>query len=205
MSKNRVEACLALIKAHPECDVIISDDGLQHYRLQRDIEIAVVDKQSQSNQKLLPAGPLREPFSRLQAVDFIVANGDSDIENATKMQLEGELFYNLAQPERRASVTDFSGNNVKAIAGIGKPERFFDHLTDLGLAFTSRSFDDHYVFSAQDLDSLKCDALIMTEKDAVKCLPFAQQHHWVLPIEAKVDKVLFPLILSKLKQNTLKI
>ena len=200
---NRVEVATALLNAHPECNVMISDDGLQHYALQRDVEIAVVDaEQHEKNARLLPAGQLREPLQRLNSVDAIVCNGlkserQSD-EAFYQMQLVGDKFYNLADVETHAVAADFKRKTIKAMAGIGKPERFFEHLRQLGMTFVSVSFDDHYPFSAQDLAKIDCDVLIMTEKDAVKCKPFAQPHHWVLPVEADIAEALLPLVLKKL-------
>jgi tetraacyldisaccharide 4'-kinase len=196
---DRVEVANALLKAHPECDVIISDDGLQHYRLKRDVEIAVVDAEHhEKNARLLPAGQLREPLARLKSVDAIVCNGQKSDESFYQMQLVGERFYNLANVETHAVAADFKRKTIKAIAGIGKPARFFEHLQQLGLTFVSVSFDDHFAFSAQDLAKIDCDVLIMTEKDAVKCKPFAKPHYWVLPVEASIDPVLLPLVLEKI-------
>jgi tetraacyldisaccharide 4'-kinase len=196
---NRVDVANALLKAHPECNVIVSDDGLQHYRLKRDVEIAVVDSEHhQKNARLLPAGQLREPLARLNSVDAIVCNGEKTDESFYQMQLVGEQFYNLANIETHAVAADFKRKAIKAIAGIGKPARFFEHLRQLGMTFVSVSFDDHYAFSTVDLAKIDCDVLIMTEKDAVKCKPFAQPHHWVLPVQASIDAALMPLILEKL-------
>lgn len=196
---NRVAAGQALLKVHPECDVIISDDGLQHYRLKRNLELAVADSQTAIGQRLLPAGPLREPFKRLQTVDAIICNGKKTIQGAFEMQLESQTFYNLTDSALQVTSTHFKDQVVTAIAGIGKPERFFDYLKDLGLKCRGVSFEDHHVFTAQDLDNITCDVLIMTEKDAVKCGTFAKAHHWVLPVNAKMDAGLLPLILEKLK------
>jgi tetraacyldisaccharide 4'-kinase len=196
---DRVEVANALLKAHPECNVIISDDGLQHYRLKRDVEIAVVDAEHhEKNARLLPAGQLREPLSRLKSVDAIVCNGQKSDDSFYQMQLVGERFYNLVNIETHAVAADFKRKAIKAIAGIGKPARFFEHLRQLGMTFVSVSFDDHYAFSAEDLAKIDCDVLIMTEKDAVKCRPFAQPHHWVLPVEASIDAALLPLVLEKI-------
>lgn len=201
VGENRVEVGRALLDAHPECNVIISDDGLQHYCLARDVEIAVVDGESlRPNARLLPAGPLRESHSRLNKVDAIICNGEN-ISSTFQMQLVGERFYNLADPSITATAGDFNRKIVRAIAGIGKPERFYDHLCDLGLTFTSVSFEDHHAYTAKDLTEIECDILVMTEKDAVKCKPFAQAHHWVLPVEAQIDDALLPLILTKLQQK----
>ena len=114
------------------------------------------------------------------------------------MQLVGEQFYNLADKSLTASVADFKHKKVTAIAGIGKPERFFEHLRQLGLSFASIGFADHYAYSAQDLAHIDCDAIIMTEKDAVKCKLFAKKNCWVLPVQASIDEALMPVILSKI-------
>lgn len=201
VGKNRVAAGEALLKAHPTCDIIISDDGLQHYRLKRHVEIAVVDLDSAGAQCLLPAGPLREPQSRLNTVDAIICNGEKTITSAFQMQLHGQSFYNLINPKQKVTAAHFKHISVKALAGIGKPKRFFNTLTSLGLDFEGHSFEDHHAFTAQDLENITCEALVMTEKDAVKCLPFAKAHHWVLPVEAKMEATLLPKLLTKLKQN----
>jgi len=204
---NRVDAATELLKARPDCNVIISDDGLQHYRLKRDIEIVVVDAETgKNNARLLPAGPLREPLSRLDKVDAIVCNGETCNSEKTRtaayqMQLVGEKFYNLADANLTASSADFNQKKVTALAGIGKPERFFEHLRKQGLTFASLSFADHYAFTAQDLAKIDGDAIIMTEKDAVKCKAFARKSCWVLPVEASIDPALMPLILNKLAKR----
>ena len=200
VGKHRVDVGRALLNAHPTCDVIISDDGLQHYRLRRDIEVAVVDAETTNAQYLLPAGPLREPQCRLETVDAIVAHGAKKASgNAFEMQLHGQTFYNLANPKQTVTADYFNGKLTKAIAGIGKPERFFNTLTSLGLAVEGIRFDDHHAFTEQDLHEIDCDALIMTEKDAVKCQPFAQPYYWVLPVEASIEADLLTLVLAKLK------
>jgi tetraacyldisaccharide 4'-kinase len=208
---DRVHVALELLKAHPSCNVIISDDGLQHYRLKRDMEIAVVDAENYlNNARLLPAGSLREPMRRLRTVDAVIKNGHENsedrhtapIRNAYPMQLMGAQFYNLVDPTIKAGAVYFKRKIIKAIAGIGNPARFFEHLRQLGLNFSSSSFEDHHAFTAADLAQLECDVLLMTEKDAVKCKPFAQTHHWVLPIEAKIDGDLMQLVMKKLQKHT---
>ena len=207
---NRVQVGAELLKAHPECNVIISDDGLQHYCLKRDMEIAVIDAENYlKNANLLPAGSLRESINRLQTVDVVIKNGylstetnhPASVENAYLMQLIGAEFYNLADPSLKATAADFKRKSVKALAGIGRPERFFEHLRQLGLNFASASFDDHHAFTAFDLAKMECDVLLMTEKDAVKCKEFAKPHYWVLPIEAKIDGDLMQLVLQKLNHH----
>lgn len=203
VGRNRVEVAQALLQANPQCDVLISDDGLQHYRLQRDMEIVVVDASIRLDRAcVLPAGPLREPPSRLRQVHAVVVNGESAMPGAHNMRLDGQLFYNLANPQLMAKPEDFKRKTIKAIAGIGNPERFFNHLRGIGLTFAGVSFDDHHPFTAQDLAQLDCDALIMTEKDAVKCKSYAQPHHWVLPVEAEVSGDLLAKVLGILKKGS---
>lgn len=207
---DRVRVGAELLKAYPDCNVIISDDGLQHYRLQRDMEIAVIDAENYlNNAHLMPAGSLREAISRLQTVDAVIKNGHENPEehhhdsvtNAYLMQLTGAEFYNLAEPKLKATAVDFKRKSIKALAGIGHPTRFFEHLRLLGLNFASSSFDDHHAFTAADLYKMECDILLMTEKDAVKCKSFAKSHHWVLPVEAKIDDDLMQLVLQKISKS----
>jgi tetraacyldisaccharide 4'-kinase len=206
VGRDRPAAASALLLAHPECDVILSDDGLQHYRLQRDVEIVVVDGLRRfGNGFLLPAGPLREATSRLRGVDAVVINGGTGAPGGSVaaqgefwMQLEGMHFYNLLNPEITATAADFQGQSVHAIAGIGHPERFFMHLNKLGLAPQTHSFPDHHQYTAADLAYNDAYALLMTEKDAVKCIAFADERYWVLRVEAQVDSALSQLILKKI-------
>ena len=197
--RDRPAAAQALLAAHPECDVILSDDGLQHYRLQRDVEIVVIDGIRRfGNGFLLPAGPLREPPSRLREVDAVVINGDKVAANEYRMELEGVHFYNLLNPEITATAADFQGQTVHAIAGIGHPERFFGYLKKLGLTLIAHPYPDHHQFSAADLACSDANALLMTEKDAVKCSAFADEKCWVLRVDARLDPALIQLILKKI-------
>ena len=208
---DRLHTGLELLKVYPECNVIISDDGLQHYRLKRDVEIAVVDSNCFKNAHLLPAGQLREPLNRLKTVDAIVKNtlSTQDLESANNldtltnsftMQLIGDQFYNLANPTLKVKAQDFKRKTIQAFAGIGKPHRFFEHLQKLGMTFSGSSFDDHHAFSQQDIAKFDGEVLIMTEKDAVKCKPYAMPHHWVLPVDAQIEVSLVTLILAKINR-----
>jgi tetraacyldisaccharide 4'-kinase len=202
IGRNRVDAARALLQAHPECDIVLSDDGLQHYRLQRDFEIAVIDGTRRfGNGFLLPAGPLREPLSRLAQVDAIVVNGGMATKGQHSMQLHGESFYNLLNPNTIAQVADFNGQNLHAIAGIGYPQRFFTHLNRLGLKVQTHPFPDHHRFTPADLDYTDADAILMTEKDAVKCTTFANEKCWVLRVDAQLDSLLTQQILEKVTSD----
>ncbi len=204
IGRDRPAAARALLDAHPECDVIISDDGMQHYRLQRDAEIAVIDGQRRfGNGFLLPAGPLREPVSRLNTVDAVVVNGGAEDVSAASgrgfaMQLHGEVFHNLINPEITRQASDFNGARLHALAGIGHPERFFRYLEHLGLRIARHPLPDHHRYSAADLAIAGADAILMTEKDAVKCASFADERCWVLRVDAQVDPALAQLIIRKI-------
>jgi len=195
---NRSQAAVHLL-SHHHCNVIISDDGLQHYALQRDIEITLVDGNRRFGNKLcLPAGPLREPMSRLSSVDFVVYNG-GESNQPYQMQLDATEWINLADSNKRLPVNAFADSEVHAIAGIGHPQRFFDLLCDYKMIVHPHAFDDHHAFSASDLNFADDLPLLMTEKDAVKCQPYAQAGHWYLPVSARIDIALLDAIVKKLK------
>ena len=177
VAPDRVAAARALLAEH-DCNIIISDDGLQHYALGRDIEIAVVDGERRfGNAHCLPAGPLREPARRLREVDLIVANGAArDGEFAMRVQI-GEAV-NLLSGERR-QLHEFRSRSVRAIAGIGHPERFFAALRAAGLQFTAQAFPDHHAYRPDDVAGAD-DVLLMTEKDAVKCRQVARDTFWAV-------------------------
>ncbi len=199
IGRDRPAAAHALLQAHPECDVLLSDDGLQHYRLRRDVEIAVVDGSRRfGNGFLMPAGPLRERPSRLRTVDAVVINGGAARSGEYVMRLEGAAFQNLANPASSRTAGDFGGLRVHAIAGIGHPQRFFDHLKSLGLVVQSHPFPDHHHYTAADLAFRDADAILMTEKDAVKCAPFANEKCWALRVDARLDPMLAHHILERI-------
>jgi len=203
IARDRPAAAKALLHAHPGCDVIISDDGLQHYALARDVEIAVVDGERRfGNGFMLPAGPLREPRTRLESVDAVVVNGkerlaEERLPRQFLMQLSGAVFRNVANPQMTASAGDFRGKRVHAIAGIGNPRRFFEHLRELGIDFSAQPFPDHHRFSPEDFRA-DVDAILMTEKDAVKCRSFARATWWALPIAATLSSDFFDFLTRKL-------
>ena len=198
IGRERVRAASGLLTAHPECDVLILDDGLQHYRLARDIEIAVEDERGAGNGFLLPAGPLREPASR--RVDAWVANTApcGTRSPCFRMDLRGDVFRRMAAAQTSAPAAAFAGKNVHAVAGIGNPQRFFDHLARLGLATVNHAFPDHHAYAPSDLDFGDCEALLMTEKDAVKCEAFARAHWYALQVEAELAPAFSDFILAKL-------
>ncbi|MTI63187.1 tetraacyldisaccharide 4'-kinase [Methylophaga sp.] len=198
---DRSRAAVHLL-SQQACDVIISDDGLQHYALERDIEICLVDSQRRFGNKLcLPAGPLREPVSRLQSVNFVVYNGEAASQRY-QMQLEASHWIKLTDPEQQLPLSAFQAQEVHAVAGIGHPQRFFDLLCEHEIIVHPHAFDDHHDFSAGDLDFGDELPVLMTEKDAVKCQAFAHPHHWYLPVTARIDDSLAQAIVNKLKDPT---
>jgi len=202
VGKDRVAAGNALLESNPGCNIIISDDGLQHYRMQRDFEIAVVDGDRQfGNAQVLPAGPLREAKSRIKSVDSLIMNGLNDAPGSYGMRVESMPLRNLLARDQSAGVEDFQGKDVHAIAGIGNPDRFFSQLEGLGLIFKRHRFADHHAFSLQDMQSLDAEEIIMTEKDAVKCTAFAQSNWWCLPVNAVINSALLSDIVKKLNLN----
>lgn len=194
---DRVAAANYLLARH-ECDVVLSDDGMQHYRLARDIEIGVLDGERRlGNGRCLPAGPLREPRSRLSEVDFIVSSVCAD-GGAYAMSLRGTVLHNLASGESRA-VFEWREETVHAVAGIGNPARFFETLRQSGLKVIEHPFPDHYPLQREDLDFDDGYPVLLTEKDAVKCRSFARDNYWYLPVDAILPERLGERIRTKLR------
>lgn len=183
---DRPRAVASLLQ-HSDCDLVISDDGMQHYALGRDLEIAVVDGERRfGNGWMLPAGPLREPVSRMRTVDLVVSNGDPR-NGEYAMQLQRPLLRSLNPEGTARDIAEFKGQRVRAIAGIGNPQRFFDMLKRHGLLVESHPFPDHHVFQASDFDFGDELPLLMTEKDAVKCARTFKGEAWVVSIDALPD------------------
>ncbi len=171
-----------------DCDLLVCDDGLQHLGLRRDLEIAVIDAaRGLGNGFCLPAGPLREPPSRLATVDLIIHNGEVSGDEIGMALLPGEAI-NLSRPDLRRPLGEFSGEPVAALAGIGNPERFFSMLRRLGLQVDARPLADHHEFVGDDLHRKPGQPLLMTEKDAVKCAHWADEDCWYVPVEAQPDE-----------------
>ena len=218
IGRKRVEAARQLLAFHPEVDVLIADDGLQHLALARDVELVVVDaERGFGNRWLLPAGPLREPLARLSRVNAVVINGEmpallDGLPAACpkfKMQISGARFVNLSDPAQCVAAVHFTGQVgaevPHAIAGIGHPERFFNQLAKLGIKSIPHAFEDHHAYVETDLPA---GNVLMTEKDAVKCARLgaspARNNLWFLAVDAVVDAGLQPLIthLLNLRKRT---
>jgi tetraacyldisaccharide 4'-kinase len=198
---NRVNSAQALIDHH-QCNVIISDDGLQHYALQRDIEIALVDGERRyGNRFLLPAGPLREPVERLQSVDLVVCNGLANADEYP-LKVEGAEAVNLLDEQEKVPLESFSSSPCHALAGLGNPSRFFSHLKKFNLSFEPHIFPDHFKYSEKDINFDDERPVLMTEKDAVKCTMMAGEKHWYVPIKAQMTQKFGLTLLSLLKEKT---
>lgn len=196
---DRVAAAQALLK-HNNIDLIISDDGLQHYALQRDIEIAVIDGVRRfGNGYCLPAGPLREPRSRLSEVDFVIANGLAS-RMEYPMQVQFGNIRNLETGKER-SLDYLSGKKVHAVAGIGNPDRFFEQLKKNGLEIIEHPFPDHHVYQNGDLEFGDQLPVIMTEKDAVKCRRYTGSNAWYIPVSVRMDERFVQRLLQEIQKS----
>ncbi|WP_349972935.1 tetraacyldisaccharide 4'-kinase [Pseudomonas caspiana] len=182
---DRSRAVQALLDSEP-LDLILSDDGLQHYRLARDLELVLIDAaRGLGNRRCLPAGPLREPVERLESVDALLYNGASaDRDDGYAFQLQPSALVNLRSGERKALDFFPAGQAVHAVAGIGNPQRFFNTLEGLHWRPVTHAFADHAVFNAQALTFSPALPVVMTEKDAVKCRSFAADDWWYLAVDA---------------------
>jgi tetraacyldisaccharide 4'-kinase len=198
---DRAQAVRALLAAEP-LDLILSDDGLQHYRLARDLELVLIDAaRGLGNRRCLPAGPLREPVERLQSVDAVLYNGAAtDRDDGYGFQLQPSALVNLLTGERRPVQHFPRGQAVHAVAGIGNPQRFFNTLEGLHWRPVPHPFADHAAYSAEALAFEPPLPLIMTEKDAVKCRAFAGADWWYLAVEAVPSAAFGPWFDSQLNR-----
>jgi tetraacyldisaccharide 4'-kinase len=184
---RRGEAVEALLR-HAACDIVISDDGLQHYALERNYEIAVIDGvRRMGNGRCLPAGPLREPAARLRTVDLIVTNGIA-ARGEFGMKYVASHVHKLGDSEKIA-IEKFAPREIHAVAGIGNPERFFSMLRAKGFRIKPHPFRDHVRYRKSDLEFGDDLPIIMTEKDAVKCEHLTMPHCWYIPITAELPEV----------------
>lgn len=202
---DRVAAGKALVEAG--CDIIVCDDGLQHYRLARDIEIEVVDAQRRyGNGRMIPAGPLREPVTRTNDCDFRVVNMGQASDGVGAQPACGfgewpmQLHIDSAQPlsgGRPRTLAHFRGQRVHAVAGIAHPQRFFDMLRAQGIGVVPHAFPDHHAYQAADLRFGSELPVLMTEKDAVKCKVFANEWHFAVPLAADLPAAFWVNLLDR--------
>jgi len=200
---DRVAAARALRGAHPGVDVIVSDDGLQHYRLARTVELVVFDHRLGGNGFLLPAGPLREPLSRRRDATLVndpYSGALPPWPDTFALALAPGDAWHLDAPARHRPLAQFAGERVLAAAGIGAPERFFATLRAAGLAPATRALPDHYAFARNPFVDDQADAILITEKDAVKLgASWRDARIWVVPVEAALDPRLIALVVEKLR------
>jgi tetraacyldisaccharide 4'-kinase len=194
---DRVQVAAVLRAAQPEVNVLVLDDGLQHYRMRRDLEIAVLDKRGLGNGFMLPAGPLREPALRLKTVGAVVGHG---LAGDFSMRLEGEEVHRMTDARERRPLKSFAGQTVHAAAGIGDPNRFFLHLGAAGVKVIPHPFPDHHAFGPRDLEFGDELPVLLTEKDAVKLRSAARPNWWVLPVSAQLDPGFGAWLLKKLDE-----
>ncbi|MCL4106569.1 UNVERIFIED_CONTAM: hypothetical protein GTU68_009703 [Idotea baltica] len=200
VAPDRVAAVQQLL-AQFEVNIVICDDGLQHYALGRDFEIAVLDqRQGIGNGYCLPAGPLREPKQRLQQVDYVLYRGSIDPDSG--VTYTAETLANVSHDEQRPFNTTAVAGKVYAVAGIGQPEQFFSTLTDAGFDISSHKFPDHHLFTANDFSALNDLPIIMTEKDAVKCRGLVGENAWYLRISANIPAQLKQIVSSLVRSST---
>ena len=203
---DKTEAIMALIQKYPNTNLIISDDGLQHYALNRDVEICVVDGDRKfGNGLLIPAGPLRQPQTRISEVDItVIKNGsDSSFTESGKcffMSYVPMDFRNIKNPKKYESVENWHNKEFFAVAGIGNPYNFFELLEKNNLKFQHRIFPDHHKFMETDLNFVGDSPVLMTEKDAIKCSSFARANWWMLRVEVIIDPEIIESIQKKIEK-----
>lgn len=216
VGKTRLAAGQALLRQYPELQIIISDDGLQHYALKRDLEIVIIPATDVGKRlDLLPNGPLREPLSRLQSTDGILfSQGNPSLMHNPVVQnlitdkwygyssLKYGHFYLFNQPQQRAMPSDFAGRNCAAIAAIGRPERFFQALQQLGIELSATvTLPDHATITIDDWPD--ADVVFITEKDAVKLAEPLNREVWILPLEAVIIPDLSGWIVQRLHLSSI--
>lgn len=196
--RQRVAAARLLLDT-TDVNILLADDGLQHYALGRDLEIALIDgTRGLGNGHCLPAGPLREPPERLKRIDWLVYTGEAP-EGEIRMQLKGDLAVALDASGTTRPLAEFKGQNVRAVAGIGNPDRFFTHLRRHGLDIIEAPFPDHHPFTRNDLDIRPDEILLMTEKDAMRCRSLTLVNAYYVPVDAELPDVFSNALVQQLK------
>ena len=211
VGNNRIEVAQALLYAHPTCNVIICNDGMQYYRLERDIDLIAVDfsEQSFGNGLLLPAGPLRMNLKYLRKSGIIVTNGKQNPHTDTSkwgktynMKLINEVAYNVINPEVHQLVSDFKNKRVHAIADADNSSWFFDYIQRIGLNAELHSYAENHRFTQSEIYFAEADVVLMPEENALQCQSFADNKLWALPKKAWVNSELQAIILKKIGNNS---
>ena len=198
VGKNRAKAAKSLFQEYRP-DVIIADDGLQHYALGRDMEICLIDaEKGLGNQQLLPAGPLREKKERLDSVDLVVYKGKKA--EQLSFHYEPLMVYKLGKTKQQKSIKDFRNQPIHAVAGIAHPDGFFKMLSDQGLAVIKHPLDDHHEIQASDLQFNDDSVVFITEKDAVKCGDIKTENVWVVVLKLVISEEHKNTILEKVEK-----
>ena len=198
VGKDRARAAELLVRQG--ANVVIADDGLQNPSLVRDIEICVIDGQRRfGNEMLLPAGPLREPLDRLAEIDFRVCNGVGAERGEIGMRLGGEIAVAVDGATRTRPLASFAKQRIHAVAAIGNPTRFFAGLQARGIDVVPHPFPDHHPFVAADLEFGDRLPVLMTEKDAIKCVGFAGAHVWCVPVSAVLPPAFVDTLVARLR------
>lgn len=197
------KADIELLLSKHKVDVILSDDGLQHHALERDIEVCVVNpEQAKLNSHLLPAGPFRESQARLKTVDFVVQHGEKKTKHPQSFAMQ--LVADKPLPLLASNMEKFDASDkIRAVAGIGTPARFFETCRAQGWDIIEHEFADHHKFELDDVSFDDELPILMTEKDQIKCLAFANNRHWYLPVNVKIEGNLVDQICLKLNQKTI--
>jgi tetraacyldisaccharide 4'-kinase len=189
IAANRPRAVEKLI-ADFDCNIVISDDGLQHHALARDVEIVIVDAHRKfGNNFCLPAGPLRESTQRLKTVDFVINNGSANEISEDYFKIAVNDVYQINNLQNKLNLQSFANQRVHAVAGIGDPQRFFQQLKHAGIQIIEHAFPDHHGYQKRDLNFDDNLPILMTEKDAVKCRHFVDDRYWCVPINVEVPQV----------------
>lgn len=201
IAPDRAQAVQQLLAEH-RLDIILSDDGLQHYGLARDLELVLIDAaRGLGNQRCLPAGPLREPPERLQSVDAVLFNGaEQDHDSGFAMRLQPTEWVHVRSGRREPLSYFPARQKMHAVAGIGNPQRFFKTLEGLNWQPIAHAFADHAQFTVQDLQFADDLPVVMTEKDAVKCREFAPDHCWYLQVAAQPSPAFSDWFAGQLKR-----
>ena len=207
---DRVAVAEALLKAHPDCNILINDDGLQYHQLERDLEIVAIDycEQNIGNGQIIPAGPLRESLNRLQDVDAVVINGkishkfDTDEwASIYNMNLTKDIFCHSLDARNCITPAELSNKRIHAVADLDNAQWFFDHLLSLGITAEFHTFADNHRFEEKDFKFPDTDIILMSEEDAFKARSFTIKNLWVLPVEAHLDGALREVIIKIIREK----
>ena len=189
VGKDKVSVGQFLINKYPHVQLILSDDGLQHYKLKRDLEICIIDGQRGfGNNRLLPSGPLREPKSRLKECDLIILNENNDDFDCDYLMTYKNQNFLMNRNNQKIKLTELKGQDIFIMSAIGNPNRLIKFFRSKGFNFQYKFFDDHYFFKQVDFDGLEKKIIVMTEKDVIKCQNINHDNIWYLPVSVEIDE-----------------